>query len=154
MKDRIAQEKENKMFKRWDLVVYGVIILIIIGLFLAVFLNRNKSVLSQIEIQYNNVNIMTYNFENDSLKYAPEYISVEKVSDKEYKFTFNADGDYNIIHVDVENRIVTCEDANCSFSKDCTTMKITKAGDTIICAPHKLIVIASGGGDMKEPVVG
>ena len=155
MKDRIAEEKENKVFRKWDLVVYGVIILIIIGLFIGVFLTRDKNGVSSIEVQYDGVNIMTYNFDEDSLQYAPEYISVEKVSSSEYRFTFNLDGDYNILHVDLTARTVTCEDANCSFSKDCTTMKITKAGDTIICAPHKLVVIAKGNReDIKEPVIG
>ena len=40
---KIKQEKENKIFKRWDILVYAIILVVIAVLFLTVFLAKDKS---------------------------------------------------------------------------------------------------------------
>ena len=156
MKDRIAQEKENKIFKKWDIVIYSILALLIIGLFLGVFLTRDKDQISSFTITYDNVQVLEYDFDNDSIIYAPEYISFEK-KESAYIITFKEgkdSNDYNTFYVDLTKRQITCSEANCSLSKDCTHMKIEKMGDTIICVPHRLIVSPKGKGEIVDPVIG
>lgn len=155
--ERIQQEKENKFFRKWDIVVYSVLILIIVAIFLIVFIPKSKDQISAFEIKYGDIQVCEYNFDTDSVTYNPEYITIEKVSQTMYKFTFaeNKNGeDYNIIMVDLTNRNITCEDADCSTSKECTHMKITKMGDTIICIPHRLFIAPIGESEIKDPVLG
>ncbi len=157
MAGRIEQEKSNKFFMKWDIVVYAILVLLIVGLFLGVFLSRNKEQLTGFEIKYNDVQVCEYDFDNDSIKYNPEYISIEKISDKEYKILFSENKDkthFNEIYVDLSKRTIECKDADCSISKDCTHMKITKMGDTIICVPHRLMITPIGKSDIPDPVIG
>ena len=157
MASKIAQEKENKFFKRWDIIVYAILALIIIALFLIVFIPRSKDQIAAFKMEYNGVEVLRYNFDDDSVKLNPEYVTFEKESQTVYKITFkeNKDSnDYNIIKVNLTMRQITCEDANCSLSKDCTHMKISQMGDTIICIPHKLFITPLGEGEIPDPVIG
>ena len=156
MASKIAQEKENKFFKRWDIVVYAILALVIVALFLIVFIPRSKDQISAFKMEYNGIEVLEYNFDNDSVKMNSDYITFEKES-QTINITFkesNDSNDYNIIKVDLTTRQITCEDANCSLSKDCTHMKISKMGDTIICIPHKLFITPIGKGDIPDPVIG
>ena len=157
MVSKIAQEKENKFFRRWDIVVYAVLALIIVALFLIIFIPRSKDQITAFKMEYNGVEVLRYNFDDDSVKLNPEYVTFEKESPTVYKSTFkeNKDSnDYNIIKVNLTMRQITCEDANCSLSKDCTHMKISQMGDTIICIPHKLFITPLGEGEIPDPVIG
>lgn len=157
MASKIAQEKENKFFKKWDIVVYAVLILVIVALFLIVFIPKSKDQISAFKMEYNGVQVLEYNFDEDSVRLNPEYVTYEKESQTIYKFTFKESKDseeYNIIKVDLTYRKITCEDANCSLSKDCTHMKISHMGDTIICIPHKLFITPIGQGEIPDPVIG
>ena len=157
MASKIAQEKENKFFKRWDIIVYAVLALVIIALFLIVFIPRSKDQIAAFKMEYNGIEVLEYNFDNDSIRINPEYITFEKESQTVYKITFKESSDadeYNIIKVDLTLRQITCEDANCSLSKDCTHMKISKMGDTIICIPHKLFITPIGQTEIPDPVIG
>ncbi len=156
MASKIAQEKENKFFKRWDIVVYAILALVIVALFLIVFIPRSKDQISAFKMEYNGIEVLEYNFDNDSVKMNSDYITFEKES-QTINITFkesNDSNDYNIIKVDLTTRQIICEDANCSLSKDCTHMKISKMGDTIICIPHKLFITPIGKGDIPDPVIG
>ena len=157
MKDRIAQEKENKFFMKWDILVYSILALLIVALFLVVFLTKSNDKLTGFTIQYDNAKVCEYSFENKSITYDPKYISLEKISEDEFKLTFHEEEDkshFNVIHVYISKEIIECEDADCSLSKDCTHMKITKMGDTIICVPHKLMITPIGKSEIVNPVLG
>lgn len=154
--ERIKQEKENKFFKKWDIVVYSVIALIIVALFLIVFIPRKNDQISAFVIKYDNTQVCEYNFDTDTITYNQDYIKFEKESQYIYVITFSLKGDedYNIIKVDLTNRNITCEDSDCSHSKDCTHMRISKMGDNIICVPHKLIILPVGESEILDPVIG
>ena len=154
--DRIKQEKENKFFKKWDIVVYSVIVLIIVALFLIVFIPQKHDQITAFVIKYDNTQVCEYNFDTDTITYNQDYIKFEKESQYIYVITFSLkeSEDYNIIRVDLTNRNITCEDSDCSFSKDCTHMRISKMGDNIICVPHKLIILPVGESDISDPVIG
>ena len=154
---KIVQEKENKFFKRGDIIVYVVLALLIVSLFLIVFLPKSKDQISAFKMEYNGIEVLEYNFDSDSYRINPEYVTFEKESQTMYKFTFKEGKDskeYNIIKVDLTMRQITCEEANCSISKDCTHMKISKMGDTIICIPHRLFITPVGSGEIQDPIIG
>ena len=78
MASKIAQEKENKFFKRWDIIVYAVLALVIVALFLIVFIPRSKDQIAAFKMEYNGIEVLEYNFDNDSIRINPEYITFEK----------------------------------------------------------------------------
>ena len=154
--ERIKQEKENKFFKKWDIVVYSVIALVIIALFLIVFIPQKHDQITGFVIKYDNIQVCEYNFDSDTITYNSDYIKFEKESQYIYKIIFSLKDseDFNEIKVDLSNRNITCEDSDCSFSKDCTHMRISKMGDNIICVPHKLIISPIGESEIIDPVLG
>ncbi|MCR4874775.1 MAG: NusG domain II-containing protein [Clostridia bacterium] len=154
--DRIKQEKENKFFKKGDILVYSIIALIIVALFLIVFIPRNNDQITAFVIKYDNIQVCEYNFDTDTITYNQDYIKFEKESQSVYIITFSLkdDEDFNIIRVDLTTRNITCEDSDCSHSKDCTHMRISQMGDSIICVPHKLIISPVGESEILDPVIG
>ncbi len=157
MASKISQEKENKFFKKWDIVIYSILILLIGVLFLVVFLPKANQDIEAISIEYDGQEILVYKFNEESMQINHDYITFHVEEKGVYVITFKESresDDYNIIKLDANNKVVTCEDANCSLSKDCTHMKITKPGDTIICIPHKLFIRALGNADIPDPVIG
>jgi len=155
--DRIKQEKENKFFKKSDIIVYAVLAVLIVVIFLVIFIPKKSGQLTGIEIKYGDISVCTYNFDTDTLTYSPEYVKPEKLSNTQYKLLFYEKEDYkeyNVIIIDLTKREVKCEDADCSLSKDCVHMKINKVGDNIICVPHKLFITALGNSDIPDPVIG
>ena len=60
MASKIAQEKENKFFKRWDIIVYAVLALVIIALFLIVFIPRSKDQIAAFKMEYNGIEVLEY----------------------------------------------------------------------------------------------
>ena len=55
--------------------------------------------------------------------------------------------------VDTANRTVKMTEADCSFTEDCTYLPaIENEGDSIICVPNKLRIVA--GSEVSSPVTG
>ncbi len=50
------------------------------------------------------------------------------------------DGGFNLLAADNAERTASMADADCSGGKDCTLMHIRRAGQTIVCVPHGLVV--------------
>ena len=154
MASRISEEKQNKFFRKWDILIYAILALLIVALFLIVFLPTRKSQYTGFRMEYDGKVVLEYDFDKDSMQLDKNYVSYAKESATTYTIWFKNGEDENIIIVDIENRVITCEEANCSLSKDCTHMKISKMGDTIICIPHKLMISPIGKGEIPDPVVG
>ncbi|MDE6690615.1 MAG: NusG domain II-containing protein [Clostridia bacterium] len=142
---KIEQVKNSKWFRIWDLVVYGVIIVVAVALILAFTLGRDKSQLSGFSVSFRNQTLLTYEFGNDKSPSVlnGEYIEVKKEDNGNYTVRFtNGDGGYNVIYVDVAARTVDVTDSNCSSHKDCVhTAKLTNNSSLpIICTVHGLTV--------------
>lgn len=60
--------------------------------------------------------------------------------------------DYNILEIRDGAAAVT--DANCGDHTCVRTGKISRAGETIICLPHRLVVKIIGGGETVDAVSG
>ena len=69
--------------------------------------------------------------------------SIDLSRSGEYSMTYELYDTFNTVHY--EDGAVWMEDADCP-GKDCMQFgKISKAGQVIICAPHKLLIQITGG---------
>ena len=73
---KIRQEKENKIFKRWDILVYAIILILIAVLFLTLFLTKDNSGLDGFKVSYDGDIIYTYNFSTKEEQIKVQYIDI------------------------------------------------------------------------------
>lgn len=140
---KVGEVKADKGFKIWDLVIYGVIILLTAALFIVVFLTRDDSPLKGIKIYVGNEVVFDYNFEEG--KYTSSE-SAEVISETEeeltVKITTGGNG-YNTVMIKKEGSVKVTE-ANCR-TKDCVyTAEIENNGGAIYCRSHGLKIIPYG----------
>ncbi len=153
--NNIKQEKENKIFKKWDILIYATLFVLIVGLFLVVFITKDNSKIEGFEILYKNNKILTYDFQKKSFDYDNNYIEIGEY-ERGYIILFYLDEKksvFNKIQVNIKDRTIVVLDASCSSSKDCTAMSIKNSSDTIICAPHKLIIQPLGTKSVDDNII-
>ena len=98
--------------------------------------------------------VAEYYFDDDSLVTAA-VVDSRREGDKYYLTVNSQSGGYNLVVIDLTERKTWVQEADCSSSAECTQMKtITKAGDSIICVPHALVVQGVGDGEIKDPISG
>ena len=137
-------EKKPKIFKRADLIVYGVLAAIILSLFVFfVFMVSGSSIPEKIYADVDGKEVFRYDFTARVLTITDEEFPKNIVEDDSSITIFLYFGDeFNKIVI-IKSGSVLMEEANCSISHDCTYMSITKMTDTIICVPHKLHIYAT-----------
>ena len=160
---RLEEIKNRKPFAVWDLLVYGILVAVIIILF-AVFVFGGKNTAKGIEVLYGNERIYTYEYGKGGTVSAGWEAQIEEREDGETLLvTVKTGGDgsaYNVIAIDLKNKVATMRDANCyhkgSYHKGCVHMPdITSENGVIVCVPHGLKVIAFGAQeDVLHPSVG
>lgn len=136
---KIDEIKNSKWFSIWDLVAFGVIIIIAVVLILSFTIGRDKSALGGFSVSYRGESIYEYDFDSGKvLKINEKYI---KVDGDRLRFD-DGNGGYNIIYVDTASKTVDVTDSNCSSHKDCVhTAKLTNNSSApIICTVHGLTV--------------
>lgn len=136
---KIDEIKNSKWFSIWDLVAFGVIIIIAVVLILSFTIGRDKSALGGFSVSYRGESIYEYDFDSGKvLKINEKYI---KVDGDRLRFD-DGNGGYNIIYVDTAAKTVDVTDSNCSSHKDCVhTAKLTSNSSApIICTVHGLTV--------------
>lgn len=156
MKSRgVDDVKKSKYFTPWDLIPYAAVIAIAVVLLLA-FLLPAKESMTGFYVEYGDKRMMSYDFSSDRFDVSAEFENAVKVTAESGGYTVEVDTSegHNVFFVDKGKRTVKMTEADCSFSKDCTYMPaIEQAGDSIICVPHKLKIIAEGDG-VTSPVTG
>lgn len=156
MKNGIQQVKNSKYFVRYDIIAYVAVAVIAVVLLL-VFLLPQKGELKGFVLTIDNEEVMTYDFEKDEFSVAEKYrqnITVEG-NGEIATVTVNCGHGFNVFTVDKKNKKIKMKEADCSISQDCTYMPaIEKEGDSIICVPHKLKIVALGAEKIDEPVTG
>lgn len=159
---KVGQAKKDRFFKIWDILIYGVILLAVAALFLAVTFGYNRSAPGGVEVYYNNNLAFSYDFDSDDYSVLlPQNIAVSDGGD-ELEITFCTDGgsaeehtDYNVILIDKSARTVRVTESDCSNRRDCVyTPAITDTSGMITCTPHRLVIMPSGyfGSDDTIPV--
>ena len=137
--------KTEKGFKLPDLMVYGVILLLVAALFIAIFATRNKDPFQGVQVYVNNTAVMSYNFNTGDLDIIVKDGSVEKLerenSDVHAVKVHTGGEAYNIIEINQSARSVRVIEADCS-SHDCVYTPAIKDNNGIIfCSPHRLRII-------------
>lgn len=134
----------KKPFKKGDIIIYTIIVVVAITLFLVGSLNTKPR--QYISVLLNGKEIFTADLENRSYNILSEEITL---IDKD-TFKVETGKGYNIFYIDWQNKDVRVTQSNCSTSHDCTYMSL-KNGD-IICVPHGLVIKVYG--KVPEPVIG
>ena len=159
---KVGQAKKDRFFKIWDILIYGVILLAVAALFLAVTFGYNRSAPGGVEVYYNNNLAFSYDFDSDVDSVLLTQNIAESDGADELEITFCTDGgsaeehtDYNVILIDKSARTVRVTESDCSNRRDCVyTPAITDTSGMITCTPHRLVIMPSGyfGSDDTIPV--
>lgn len=148
---KVQQVKKDKLFRLWDIPVYGVIVTLIVVLFVVFVFTADRSALSAIEVYYDNTLAFYYSFEQDEYTvYLSQNIAVEE-GESSLTVTFCTDSgnlqdpsDYNIIYIDKSATTVSVTQSDCSNRKDCVhTSAIKDSAGSIACTPHRLVIVPS-----------
>ena len=143
---KIEQVKKTKYFRLWDILVYGIILLIIASLFLVVFLTGDKTSANGFTIRQANKVVFTYYFDTDSYEYnlTDGVIKIDSQDESSLNFTvYTRDkSGFNKIKVDKVNNSVEVVDADCSLlRKDCVYTPALKDNSSVIsCLPHEMYI--------------
>lgn len=139
---KIQQIKADKGFKIWDLLVYGVIVLLVAALLLSFFLTADRSPAEGIRITYRGETVFEYVYGDDTYRILSED-NIEILSDTADKLTldFYTDGKegYNRVVIDKANKTAKVTEADCSARKDCVYMPAVADHSTfIVCMRHSM----------------
>ena len=149
MERNFDELKKGKFFKKFDLIIYFVLLVVILCL-LFVFVIKKES--PSLKVERDNQIIYSYYFSGKE-KIESGVIKTE-AKDGFYLKIVGSSEEENILFVNVKDRKVTMKKANCSLNADCTYMKITKGGEKIVCVPHGIIVHGLGSENLGDITVG
>lgn len=140
--NRLPSVKSGKAFRMWDLLFYGIILLLISALVLAaVLIRKDDGAATGIRITQGGETVYIYRFGEGGETVPKEGVSVETQQEGTKLFVTVRVGDaYNRIEIDAEGRTARVVGANCSARRDCTKMAPVKENGTILCVPHALCV--------------
>ena len=152
--NRLNEEKSNKMFKMADLFVYGLILALIVGLFIGFVFTKSSKDIDVIEFYQKDEKIIEYSFKLDELNIISNQENIDVIKKSGNYYVTIKDGEkFNFLEINTENKKIEVKETNCSKSKDCTHMSITKEGDVIICVPNKLNIKVKTK-DVQKPITG
>ncbi len=151
----IENIKTNKPFMWWDILVYVLLALLVVGLFWGIVWSKDNDKITAVEIVQNDIVILTYDFATDEMKTYSSFVKVDTTSHGYMVTVTNQDGKgFNKMAINIYEKSVDVVDANCSRSKECMhTRPITHNTDSIICMPHSLIIRAVSD-TIKPPISG
>ena len=162
---RIQQIKVQKVFRKWDILLYALLFLLIISLFYFFRFSAQDISLQGIEVYYEDRDageslIFSYDFVSDEYTVDSRYedkIKIEKTDDGYNVDIFYGTDGYNLLRI-LHAGEAYIVDANCSSRKDCTAFEhITKGNMVIICVPHHLKIVGigpSGETPDENPMIG
>ncbi len=142
---KVAQVKNDKGFKIWDLIIYGAVILLAAALFIAVFATRNTDPLSGVKISVRDgvfsgyKVVFEYGFNSEPV-YDSEAVEVEVKGDILKVTVKTHGGGFNIIEINKRARTATVTDANCKSRRCVYTPTIKDNNRDIHCDTHGLKV--------------
>lgn len=133
----IENVKKDKGFRIFDLIVYGVIVLIVAVSFIAVFVTKDKSPLTGIRVYVEDKVVFEYDFENDKPKVMAGYDVEVSDKGKSLNVKVSTDYGYNLIIIEKKGR-VHIKDADCRGHDCAYSPAITDNNGIIYCSPHRL----------------
>lgn len=157
MKEKIFDRiRKSKPFEIKDIFIYGMALLIVIGLFLSLLGFNKTNDISGYKITVKNEIAVTLSF-TDGVMVDPAFNELVLVKQGGNVFTITVytkdKSGFNEIIFNLAEKSVFVSKSNCSESKDCTHFpKLTNSG-SIYCAPHQLKISPLNDG-YKNPVAG
>lgn len=152
---KIEGVKADKGFKIFDLIIYGVIVALAVISFIVVFITRDTSPLTGIQVYFKNDVVFEYDFENDSYSILnASVVEIEEDGEAALKIkVYPEEGKFNEILID-KNGSVKMYDANCG-KKDCVyTPEISDNSGWIYCLPHMIKIFPFSYADDGNITVG
>lgn len=151
--------KENlKLFKPIDILIYALLIIGVFSLFLFFVILPANSSNNGFTVTINGKTIFNYHYGAYTVDLVDYEMADHIVYDKQAStITVYVDDDkqdFNVIKIDEANKTAKVIDANCSISKDCVYTPSIKNGSAIVCAPHKLKIVALGDKAIRPPTTG
>ncbi len=146
---KISEEKQNKFFRKKDLIIYILVAVVIAAVFLAVFFSEDNDAPEGIRIIYADEVIFTMTIGEEGTILS-DVVTREKTYFG-YRITVATEYGSNVFDVNVKEKTVSVESADCEGG-DCRHMKISKKSDSIVCLPHLLRVECTDG--VNRPVSG
>lgn len=144
--DAIKAVKTDKGYRKGDIVVYSLILLIFLTVLFAVIFGIRDDELSGFEVYYGNEKVFSYSFSTESGNVYSELMTVISDDSAGITIRFENKGEFNEIYADKMGRSVRVLNANCSLGKDCVnTGALDGSGKIIVCVPHKLKILPVGG---------
>ena len=142
---KIEQVKIGKWFKIWDLLVYGLLVVVIIALILVFAFAGKGGELDGVSISYKGERLATYSFDENKLDILnAEYIELNEEGEDSIFLTFYTQGKkgYNKIEINKKEKSVKVTASNCSTHKDCVYSSPVKGTRSvpILCTPHALSI--------------
>lgn len=138
---KVEEAKGDRGFRKWDLPVYGILVLLIAVMFIAVFATRDRSPLSGVRVYIDNVAVFEYNFQTGEYEIlADGGVEIAEEDDERLLARFSYGGGYNLVEVN-RSGWVTVTDADCG-TRDCVYMPAIQDNSGIIyCSPHRLKIV-------------
>ena len=159
---KVQQVKKDRLFRLWDILVYGVIIVLIVVLFVVFVFTSGGGTATGIEVYYNGTLAFSYSFETDEYEIClQENIAVEDGGDV-LTVTFCTDDgnlqelvNYNIIEIDKMACTASVTEADCSNSKECVNSPAIPNSYNlpITCVVHRLVVTSTDYTDDGETLI-
>lgn len=152
---KVQELRKSKLFRPADILLFGVLLLMIVILFVALFF-RDRGEISGIEIFYREECIFTYEGGDYRITAGYEDHVIVEEGESLLITVYTEDGSgYNEIVIEKSGKSYVRE-ANCSAHKDCVyTPAVEHTGDVIVCVPHHLKICALGQSDVPQnPVIG
>lgn len=146
---KISEEKQNKFFRKKDLIIYILVAVVIAAIFLAIFLSSDKDAPEAIRIVFADEEIFTMTIGEEG-RILSDVVTREKTYFG-YRITVSTEYGTNVFDVNVKEKTVSTESSDCEGG-DCRRMKISKKSDSIVCLPHLLRVECIDG--IERPVSG
>ncbi|MBO4990105.1 MAG: NusG domain II-containing protein [Clostridia bacterium] len=142
--------EKSPFFRKGDIFLYLVLVLVIVGLFCFGFATKEEGELENLLVYRDDTLVFSYSFAEDKYN-AYEEVKVEETKEG-YLVTIYTEGEYNLFCIE-KRGYVKMLDADCSVHRDCVAMwAITDRSGVIICTPHHLKLCASD--EILDPSIG
>lgn len=146
--------KNSKPFKKFDLLVYLSVLVLIFSLFLC-YNTCSGGEIEKLSISRGGTTLFVYDFSDGTYEIFSENVSVEESGVLTVTVLTEDRTGQNVVEIDKNEKSARVTDADCSARKDCVhSPAIKKAGASIVCVPHGLVISADGNGGIDRPVVG
>lgn len=136
---KVRSVKEDRGFKKADLIIYGIILLLVAVMFIAVFIPRDKSAMSGVRVYAGGEVVFEYDFTSKEYKAYGDNVTV--TDGEVLTVRIDIKGGYNVLEINASGRTARMAEADCR-GQDCVhTPAIRDNSGIIYCSPHGIKVV-------------